>query len=227
MRQGLARDWAGQCHLDRWTRTWWESHCLQKRNWRGEHLQDMYINQAYQDMPCTLPENYPKWKQRKDQHRWRTGPWCRSRSPACSAAGSTWRGRWATFEKLKTELFYLLFSMPWLPSSLSATAVPYISMLAVNTTSSNHWDTWAINLCIAQTRLDWLVDFLVENPPLRGRNPRGVSCAQRTSLGDDLWSPGHWYKVQRIKEIAIGLQFSLENNPIKKAEYTYKDFTNL
>ena len=92
VRRGLARDWAGQCHLDRWTRTWWESHCLQKRNWRGEHLQDMDINQAYQDMPCTLPESYPKWKQRKDQHRWRTGPWCRSRSPACSAAGSTCTG---------------------------------------------------------------------------------------------------------------------------------------
>ena len=105
VRQGLARDWAGLCHLDRWTRTWWESHCLQKRNWRGEHLQDMYINQAYQDMPCTLPESYPKWKQRKDQHRWRTDPWCRSRSPACSAAGSTWTGRWATFENLKPSCF--------------------------------------------------------------------------------------------------------------------------
>ena len=165
MRRGLARDWAGQCHLDRWTRTWWESHCLQKRNWRGEHLQDMYINQAYQDMPCTLPENYPKWKQRKDQHRWRTGPWCRSRSPACSAAGSTWRGRWATYEQLKVELFYLLFSMPWLPSSLSATAVPYISMLAVNTTSSNHWDTWTTNLSIEETRLSlgWLNFHLKTN----------------------------------------------------------------
>lgn len=41
VRRGLARDWAGQCHLGRWTRTWWESHCLQKRNWRGERLQDM------------------------------------------------------------------------------------------------------------------------------------------------------------------------------------------
>ena len=39
--------------------------------------------------------------------------------------------------------------------------------------------------------ITWLVEFSVENPPLRGRNPHGAACAQRTSLGGGLWSPGH------------------------------------